>query len=111
LLNANACDPVQSRHNRGVSLPPDPFESQVPEFENFTGPHADEIRSLIRTFADAKADFGALVTQPSFRELGIAVNALDDERARAALLRAVASYRAHLMDDGEEFAQWVERQE
>lgn len=93
-----------------AGLPPDPFEPEVPEFESFSGPYADEIRALLRRYASAKSDFKALVTQPSFRELGLAVAALDEERARDALLAALAVCYAHHVRDEERFARWVESQ-
>ena len=70
---------MPSDYTHDNDFPDDPFEVDVPDFENFTGPYADKIRMLTRTFAAAKVDFMALVQQSTFRELGIAVSALDEE--------------------------------
>ena len=89
-------------------LPEDPFPIDGPGFEDFTGPHADEIRQFVHEFADARYDYSALLHQQTFRELRAAVWALDEERARTVLLRAIATSIAVHMNDGERFAAWVE---
>ena len=91
-------------------LPEDPFTVNVPDFVDFTGPHADEIRAFLHEFANAKFDYSALLRQQSFRELRAAVWALDEERARAVLLRAIATSICMHMNDQERFTRWVEAQ-
>lgn len=93
-----------------AELPDDPFAEDVPLFDEFSGPHADEIRHFVREFASAKLDYSALLHQQSFRELRAAVWALDDERARTVLLRAITTSIARHMRDPERFARWVEAQ-
>ena len=90
-------------------LPEDPFEQNVPDFESFTGPHADEIRDLIHKFADGKLDYKALLAQSSLREIGAAIWALDEEAARKALLCAISMARME-RTDRERFIRWVEDQ-
>jgi hypothetical protein len=92
-------------------LPEDPFPTDVPDFEDFTGPYADEIRALISKYAESKDVYKALVTQQSLRELGSAVWALDEETARKALLCAICFAVGGLFrNDPDRFAKWVEQQ-
>jgi hypothetical protein len=91
-------------------LPDDPFEMDVPGFEAFTGPKADEIREFAREFAAAKYDYSALLHQQSFHELRTAIGALTDAQVRAVLLRAVVTSVHRHMNDYERFVRWVEKQ-
>jgi hypothetical protein len=96
-------------------IPDDPFDFKVPAFENFTGPHAEEIKTFVKDFAAAKFDYSALLHQQSFRELRIAIWALDEEQVRNTLLRAIATsiylhMKDHMSDDPERFIRWVEAQ-
>jgi hypothetical protein len=92
-----------------AGLPTDPFQPHLPEFENITGPNADEIRRYVKEFSAAYPDYNALMLQESFAKLHVAIAALDEERVRAVLLRAIASSVADLMrDDPQQFRRWVE---
>jgi hypothetical protein len=91
-------------------LPEDPFAINVPDFAEFAGPHADEIRAFVREWASARFDYSALLRQQSFRELRAGVWALDEERVRATLLRAIATSIYLHMNDAERFSRWVEAQ-
>jgi hypothetical protein len=88
--------------------PRDPFEVDIPAF-HLEGRHADEIIGYVREFAHAKQDYNALMQQASFRELRIAISALNDSQVRAVLLRAIASDIARRLDR-ERFSAWVEAQ-
>jgi hypothetical protein len=90
-------------------LPDDPFPSGVPDWVDFsTVPNADELREFLEEFASAKLDYSALLHQQTFRKLRAAVWALYEGRARAVLLRAVATSIALNMNDQARFKQWAE---
>jgi hypothetical protein len=91
----------------GDYMPEDPFVLDLPGFETLTGSHADEIRRFITEFASGRFDYSALLHQQSFLKLRTAIWALDDERARAVLLRAIATSVALHMNDPKRFAQWI----
>ena len=92
-----------------ADLPEDPFTRDLPDF-TLEGPHAEEILSFVREFANAKYDYSALLHQRSFRELRTAVWALSEEQARTVLLRAITTSIALHMKDTERFSAWVEMQ-
>lgn len=91
-------------------LPDDPFEIDLSQLEGFTGPRADEIRRLAREYASAGLDFSALLHQRSFLELRSAIGAMDEERVRTVLLRAVVTSVHRHMDDEYRFVSWMEDQ-